>query len=81
MKVFRISIGKSGKQNTVGNHDQVQKEESVKDTDSRVSGINTISEKKNTTKRKNQRKRTIYRHTKCIYMYLIFILVEAGLVQ
>ena len=81
MKVFRISIGKSGKQNTVANHNQVKKEESVKDTDSRVSGINTISEKKNATKRKNQRKdNNLQAHKMYLHVFNI-ILVEAGLVQ
>ena len=47
---YSESQGKSGKPNTVISYKKLVKEESVKDSDSKVSSINTISEKNNTAK-------------------------------
>ena len=43
------SVGISSKQNTVINHNKVKKEETVKDTASKVTGINIASKTKNLT--------------------------------
>ena len=44
------SPGRPDKQYTVTNHEELVKEESVKDIDSKISGISAISGKQNTVK-------------------------------
>lgn len=74
------SLGKPGNRNTAIKHEKLAKEETVVDTDCKVSGINTISGKQNAVKGINSNeKNKIYRHRvpqSCLCMTFLVVLIE-----
>ena len=74
------SLVKPGNKNTAIKHEKLAKEETVVDTDHKVSGINTISGKQNAVKGINSNeKNKIYRHRvpqSCLCMTFLVVLIE-----